>query len=163
MLLRTFNDYSKRYLVCQFHWTYLASDGVNTLKFIVRLENDMNAGDEVNNDVPKKKKKSTYLILNNERKKNVLGCMAYGCNCWLGWKLKIQPDGDHGWSTWFFRIKLEKRYRLMYKSTQIVHHTLHISRKKNFLYVQVIGSSSFASRSSSRNKHGVFEMGSGEN
>ena len=61
MLLRTSNDHSKRYPVCQLHWTYLAFNGVNTLKFIVRIENDMNDGDKITDDIPKKKKKSTYL------------------------------------------------------------------------------------------------------
>ena len=38
-----------------------------------------------------------------------------------------------------------------------------LAEKKNFLYVQVIGSSSLALRSSSRNGHGVLVIGSGEN
>ena len=58
--------------------------------------------------------------------------MAYRCECLLRWKLKIQPDGYQGWSTWFCRIELEKPYRWMCKWALKVNDTLHISRKKEF-------------------------------
>ena len=61
LLLRTLNYYSERYLVCQLHSTYLALNGVIILKFFVSIQNDMNDGDEVFDDIPQKKKRALTL------------------------------------------------------------------------------------------------------
>ena len=59
----------------------LAFNGVNTSKLFLRIENDMNDGDEVNDDIPKKNKKEHLPHPKNERKKNFLRWMADRCYC----------------------------------------------------------------------------------
>ena len=106
----------------------LAPDRVKSSETFRQNKNKMINEHEVKGDIPKMERKSTHFILKRERKTNVLGCMTYRCYSWL----RGQSGDDHGWSAWFCRIELEKCSRLMYEAAQTLHHTLHMSRHKEF-------------------------------